>query len=203
MIIQQLFHKIKTICHRLFITPYHKYILGSIGYKTYIPQSVDFEMPENIYIGNMVNIGRLSWLAANPQNVNSTCSLIIGDSTIIGSDAHIYCSSKIEIGNNVLIAKRVYISDNLHSYSDIHTPILYQPLRQLKNVYVGEGAWIGENVCIIGADIGKQSVIGSNSVVTNSIPDYCVAVGAPARIVKRYSFEKQSWVKTDKDGNII
>jgi acetyltransferase-like isoleucine patch superfamily enzyme len=78
-----------------------------------------------------------------------------------------------------------------------------QPIQQIHEVEIGEGAWIGENVCIIGASVGKGCVIGANSVVTKNIPDYCVAVGAPAKIIKRYSFELNEWLKTAPDGSFI
>lgn len=183
--------------------PWYKYTLGLFGKMTLISLFVRLENPRNIFIGNKVSIGRFSWLAANPLTGSEVCSLSIEDGTYIGNFAHIYCTSKIEIGKNVLIADKVYISDNVHSYRDIHMPVIAQPIRQTNFVHIGEGAWIGENVCIIGSDVGKQSVIGANSVVTMSIPDYCVAVGSPARIIKRYSFEKQDWLKTDNEGNII
>lgn len=82
-------------------------------------------------------------------------------------------------------------------------PIIKQEIIQLSPIKINSGAWIGENVCIIGANIGKNSVIGSNSVVTKDIPDFCIAVGSPAKVIKRYSFEKQEWLKTDKEGNFI
>ena len=107
------------------------------------------------------------------------------------------------IGENVLTADKVYISDNLHSYTNIHLPILQQPIKQLKDVYIGSGTGIGENACIIGATIGKQCVIGANAVVTKDIPDYCVAVGAPATIIKRYNLKKQRWVKTHANGDFV
>jgi serine/threonine protein kinase len=91
----------------------------------------------------------------------------------------------------------------LHSFEDISVPIKDQPIKQLKNVVIGEGCWIGEHVSIIGASIGKHSVVGANSVVTHDIPDYCVAVGSPAYIIKRYNFESRKWEKTDRKGNFI
>lgn len=188
---------------RFILKPYYKYFLGQLGNKTNIPPSTKLDKPQNIYIGNKVSLGRMSWLAANPLTGKSTCTLTIGDGTYIGNFAHIYCTSKINIGKNVLIADRIYITDNLHSYIDINTPIIAQPILQIGEVYIGDGAWIGENVCIIGANVGKQSVIGSNSVVTKSIPDYCVAVGSPAKIIKRFCFEQKKWLKTDKQGNLI
>jgi len=202
-IIQLTFNKIRVIYYRLILKPHFKYILGQLGDKTTIPYSTKLDKPKNIYIGNKVSLGRMTWLAANALTDNNNCRLTIGDGTYIGNFAHIYCTSKIEIGQNVLFADRVYITDNLHSYQDIHAPIIAQPILQLNEVYIGNGAWIGENVCIIGANIGKQSVIGANSVVTKSIPDYCVAVGSPAKIIKRYSFDQQAWLKTNAEGNFI
>jgi len=65
----------------------------------------------------------------------------------------------------------------------------------LSPVSIGDGSWIGENVCIVGATIGKNCVIGANSVVTKNIPDFCVAVGIPARIIKRYDLNKCAWIR--------
>ncbi len=76
-------------------------------------------------------------------------------------------------------------------------------VEQLNHVIIGDGAWLGENTCIIGASVGKNSVIGVNSVVTKNIPDYCGAIGSPAFIIKRFNFEANEWCKTDKDGNFI
>ena len=70
--------------------------------------------------------------------------------------------------------------------------ILSMYLGHYDNVEIGDGTWIGENVCIIGASIGKQCVIGANSVVLKDIPDYCVAVGLPAKVIKKYNFEASS-----------
>ena len=102
-----------------------------------------------------------------------------------------------------MTADKVYISDNLHNYEDINAPVHSQAIKQLNPVIIGEVSWLGENVCIIGASVGKQSVIGANSVVTKDIPDYCVAVGAPAYIIKRYNFETKQWERTNPDGTFI
>ena len=72
---------------------------------------------------------------------------------------------------------------------------MHQPIKQINTVIVGDGSWLGENVCVIGAKIGKNCVIGANSVVTKDIPDYCVAVGAPAKVIKRFDFVNQQWIK--------
>ena len=129
--------------------------------------------------------------------------LQIQSGTLVGNYVHIICTKSIVIEEKVLISDKVYISDNLHGYQNIAIPISEQPLTQLSDVIIGSGTWIGENVCIIGASIGKNCVIGANSVVTKNIPNFTVAVGSPAKPVKRYCTEAKQWKKTDSEGNFI
>lgn len=87
---------------------------------------------------------------------------------------------------------RVYISDHNHEYRNITCPIYSQGVHCNcgDRIYVGDGSWLGTNVVIAGnVYIGRNCVIGANSVVTYDIPDYSVAVGTPARVVKRYNPE--------------
>ena len=64
---------------------------------------------------------------------------------------------------------------------------------------IGEGSWLGTKVTVVGnVHIGKHCVIGANSVVTKNIPDYSIAVGIPARVVKQYNFETKCWERISK-----
>lgn len=191
------------IYYNLIVYPLNKLRFGNFGYGSYVKNVIRIEKPKNIFIGKNVSIGKYAWLAANPLTGHQDCKLRIGDNTYIGNSAHIYCTKSITIENSVLIADKVYISDNQHGYTDVNTPIINQPIVQLSDVVIKEGSWIGENVCICGASIGKNSVVGANSVVTKDVPDYCIAVGAPAKIIKRFSFEKQAWLKTNAKGEFI
>ena len=124
---------------------------------------------------------------------NAESKLIIEDDTSIGHYVHIVCLKSITIEKSVLIANKVFISDSTHEYKNINIPIKNQNVKVLKDVVIGEGAWIGENVCILGANIGKHSVVGSNSVVLSDIPDYTVAVGCPSKVIKKYNFDTKVW----------
>ncbi|WP_236673095.1 acyltransferase [Flavobacterium tagetis] len=158
---------------------------------------------KNISIGKGVSVAYKTWLAAVPHTNEEKCELVIGNGSSIGNFNHIYATKSIIIGENVLTADKVYISDNLHEYEDINVPIIHQHIRQIGTVVIGDGTWIGENVCIIGVKIGKNCVIGANSVVTKDIPDYCVVVGSPSYVIKRFCFDTNEWRKTNKMGDFI
>lgn len=169
---------------------------GSISWRTYIERPLRIEHKKNIYLGANVCIASYCWLSANPKVAGiRDAKLIIGDGCAIGDYAHIYATKEIQLEKYVLLANYVYITDNLHGYEDINVPVIKQPIVQKQPVHIGEGSWIGEHACIIGASIGKHCVIGANSVVTHDVPDYCIAVGAPARVIKRYNFDAQKWEK--------
>lgn len=185
------FYLIKRILVVLKVLLYYKWIFNAIDIKTYIKKPLQIDCPKNIHLGR-VNIGYYTWLAANPLT-GKTAVLIIEDGCNIGNFNHIYATSSIILHKNVLTADKVYISDNLHGYEIVDLPVNSQPIKQIDVVEIGEGSWLGENVCVIGAKIGKHCVIGANSVVTKDIPDYSVAVGAPARVIKKYNFSTGRW----------
>ncbi len=119
--------------------------------------------------------------------------VIIGKGSVLGNYNHIAAVRKVEFGENVLTSDRVYVSDNLHEYENVNVPIMHQPVKFKSEVHIGNGSWIGENVCIIGARIGKNCVIGANAVVINDVPDYSVAVGSPAKVIRKFNIQTNKW----------
>lgn len=194
--------KINLIFYYLFKYPFFKLSLAKLGSRSKLIRT-KLDGAKRISVGKGVYINDKGWLACLPLTGNNNCSLTIGDGTYIGRFCHIYATSKIEIGQKVLMADKVYIADNLHQFENANLPVIDQPIKQTAEVTIGDGAWLGENVCVIGASVGKQSVVGANSVVIKDIPDYCVAVGSPAKIIKRYSFERKEWLKTNENGEFL
>lgn len=176
-----------------------KFRLESFGHNSFIYKPL-YVSGTNIHIGDNVYVQYKSWLASESITGNGEALLKIGNGCVIGHFNEIYSTHSIVIENHVLTADRVYISDNIHGYENIEIPILHQPIVQKKEVRIGEGSWLGVGVSVIGASVGKHCIIGSNAVVTKDIPDYCVAVGIPARIIKRYDPEVGKWLKTNPDG---
>lgn len=158
---------------------------------------------KNITIGKNSVINKYSWLMALPLTGKTNAQIVIGSRVRISFYAHIIATHRIVIGDNVNIANSVYLSDNIHGYEDVNTPPRDQPIIQKNDVVIGSDTWLGERVTVLGCKVGHHCVIGAHSVVTKDIPDYCVAVGAPARIIKRYDFATQSWRKTNPKGEFI
>jgi acetyltransferase-like isoleucine patch superfamily enzyme len=103
----------------------------------------------------------------------------------------------IDIGHDVWTGHHVYITDQNHGYERVDLPISMQTQPE-KPVVVGDGSWIGAGSMILpGAHIGKHVAIGANSVVNGIIPDFSVAVGSPAKVIKRYS-EQSGWMPADE-----
>ena len=172
-----------------------------LGYKSLIINPLKNWGGRSISIGKRTIVQYKSWIEANPLTGEGKAEIIIGNGCAIGHFNEIYATKSIVIEDNVLTADRVYISDNLHGYENPDMPIVKQPIKQNSTVRIGEGSWLGVGVAVIGANIGKHCVIGSNAVVTKDIPDYSVAVGIPAKVIKRYDFETGSWRKTNPDGS--
>ena len=119
-------------------------------------------------------------------------NLVIGDFTIIGYNFQCLVTTNCFIGNNCMIASNVLISTENHGMNPEQN-YLDQPLVS-KEIIIGDNVWLGERVIILpGVQIGNNAIIGAGSVVTKSIPSNCIAVGNPAKIIKKYNFETKEW----------
>jgi acetyltransferase-like isoleucine patch superfamily enzyme len=143
-----------------------------------------------ISIGNNVAIGKNGVISAwdNYMNVKYTPRLTLGNDIIIGNYCHITSINRIEIKNGALMGKWVTITDNAHGRSeeeDLLIPPVKRNLYSPGPVIIDENVWIGDKVTILpNVYIGKNAIIGANSVVTKDIPDNCVAAGVPAKVIK-------------------
>ena len=154
---------------------------------------------EQVSLGDHVMIHRDCWIQvfANGSD-GGVAELVIKSHTAIGMGATISAAQRITIGEYVLFARNVYVSDHRHAFFDVEDPIMRQGITSPIPVSIGNCSWLGQNVCVLpGALIGEHCVIGANSVVTSPIPDFSVAVGAPARVIKQDSRKTRRWEKVD------
>ena len=189
-IIQKITLKIQKIIFLLFYSRSFK----SIGKRSTLVFPFKINGAKFVSIGKKVHINEGSWIMAL-KNSKKDPVINIGDGSYIGRFVHIVSVNKIEICDNVAMADKVYITDNAHNYEDINTLMKEQEILDFGPVVIGENTWLGENACIMGASIGKHCVIGVNAVVTTDIPDYSIAVGSPARVIKQYNFNTKKWEK--------
>lgn len=134
---------------------------------------------------------------------NGTKTLYIGKNCEIGDSVHIVALEQVKIGDNCLMASKIFISDTSHGDYSIDSksssPLISPNDRPLINkpVSIGDNVWIGENVCVLlGVTIGNGCIIGANSVVNRDIPEYCIAAGNPAKIIKEYNKVSNRWEKS-------
>lgn len=124
---------------------------------------------------------------------NGVGNVIIGDRTRIGISNVLI--GPVRIGNDVILAQNVVLSGLNHEYQNIEIPPSKQNVTT-SEIVLEDGCWVGANAVIVpGVKIGKHSVVAAGSVVTKSVPDYSVAAGNPARIIKQYNKDTQQWVK--------
>ncbi len=174
---------------------------SSFGKKSLIKFPYKIWGRDRISIGENVFIAENSYFAVSKKFKNQKFSptISIGNNTCIGSNFFLASIDEIVIEDDVLISDRVFISDHIHNYEDIKTPIIEQPLKKKGKVLIKKGSFIGVNAVIMpGVTIGKNSVIGASSVVIKDVPDFAVATGNPARIIKKYSQKSKTWVKEKK-----
>lgn len=176
----------------------NRFIFGSYGKDVYIERGVIINRPRFVHIGDYVRIKKNTSINLHPRGENSKQGLLfIGSKVMISEGCIISAFNQIIIEENVIIGPHVLIVDNTRRPGDISIPLINQDV-DVGYVRIGRDSFIGYSSCILpNVTVGINCVIGALSVVTKDIPDYSVAIGSPAKVIKRYDFEKSKWVRVD------
>jgi acetyltransferase-like isoleucine patch superfamily enzyme len=133
---------------------------------------------QGINIGSGVFLGRNTILNCKNGNIN------IDDNANFGFNCHIFAAGNVNVGKNALIAAYTYFVGGDHTFAQTDVAPLFQP-RTAKGINIGDNIWIGAGVRILdGISVGRDVIIGANAVVNKDIPDFAIAVGIPAKIIK-------------------
>ncbi|MCI0515555.1 acyltransferase [candidate division KSB1 bacterium] len=182
-------------------------ILGKVGRNVTFGQNVVLRNPHKIQIGDNVIIDDAVVLDAKGQentgitlgngvflgrNTILNCKngdIVLADNVNMGFNGHIFSASRVTVGKNALIAANCYLVGGTHKFDRLDVSPLEQP-RESKGITLKENIWIGANVQVLdGVTIGRDCIIGTSAVINSEIPDYSIAVGIPAKVIKNRKAE--------------
>lgn len=189
---------LKFVYHHLKTRLVYRHAFGRMGKRCVIMNPISLHNCRFIHLGDRVRIrdgARIDAVIGTPSRVPK---LSIGNDVNIEQNVHIVCHSRISIGDNVSITGNCAIVDVTHPWQDVHDPqkIGQRILDEDSFVEIGDGSFLGFGAVVLpNVRIGKHCVIGANSCVTRSIPDYSVAAGNPAVVIRHYDFSCDAWVR--------
>lgn len=165
----------------------------SIGKDSYVGIGFSINHPENITIGDHFKCGKdvriQTWPIYHNCATGYNPELIIGSKVSLTERCFISCLNRIVIGDGTLLGSDVFVTDNSHgknTIEEISIPPSERKLYSKGPVEIGKNVWIGKNSCVMpGVKIGDGCIVGANSVVTHDIPPYSIAVGAPAKVIRK------------------
>ena len=151
-----------------------------------------------IKIGDSVIIDRDVWLNVPVAPSSSEPVILIEDGCRIGRRCVISAKNRIHLERDAIFGPSVLLMDHNHAFEDVTLPIAVQGITEGGTIRIEEGSWIGYGAAIVCSKgelvIGKNSVVGANSVVTRSVPPYSVVSGNPGRVVKHFDFTSGKWM---------
>src|SRR5690606_3129138 len=163
---------------------------GKMGMPSYLGKPLFLMGIKRVFIGKKVRIFPHLRMETHQEG-----SIHIEDDVIISQNVHITSAGNLRIGKSSLILANVFITNIDHDYQTIGQHVVKQKYH-VKETTIGENCYIGMGAAIMaGTVLGKHCVVGANAVARGTVPDFCVIVGAPARIVKKYNPETPAWEK--------
>lgn len=171
-----------------------------LGKNVIFEDGIEISRPQDVSLGDLTYVQRDSFFNIPVRQETDHPRIDVWENCGIGKRCVISAVNRIVIQDRVLIGANVHISDHDHEYREVGVPIMFQGVTTTQaEVVIGRGSWIANNCVIVGnVHIGRGCVIGANSVVNRDIPDYCVAVGAPARVIKCFDRVNGKWLRINR-----
>jgi len=183
--------------HTMWVVSTYPFV--SVGKRVWFHYSCDLNrsVASHMKIGDSVSIDRGVWLNIPAPPETDEPTIILDNGCRIGRGVQISAKNRIHLERDVMVAGYAFMTDHNHAFEDVTVPTAHQGITEGGTIRIEEECWIGFGVTIVCSQgelvIGKHSVIGANSMVTRSIPPYSIVSGNPARIVKQFDPEKNSW----------
>jgi acetyltransferase-like isoleucine patch superfamily enzyme len=144
--------------------------------------------------GNVLEMLRAGRLTIGPHAyfepgvwlTSDTGRIAIGGGSFLNLNVMIAAVESVSLGEHCMLANGCLVTDGNHRFDDFDKPVPWQGFTTKGPVALGDNVWLGANVVVTsGVTIGRRSVIGANSVVIGDIPEFSIAAGAPAKVLKR------------------
>jgi acetyltransferase-like isoleucine patch superfamily enzyme len=133
---------------------------------------------QGIVIGEGVFIGRNTILSCKNGDI------VIDDHANLGFNCEIFSASRVRVGKSILMAAYTYLVGGDHLYDRVDVPVLEQG-RTARGIEVDDNVWLGTHVVVTdGSRIGRDAIIGAGAVVVGEIPEFAIATGIPAKVVR-------------------
>jgi len=193
----QLLPKVLTKLFSIWVSLTYPFASKGRNLSFHFTSELDRQRATRISLGNSVSLRKDSWLNVATEDPTGEPVIVIDDNCNIGYGSIISAKNRIHLERDVLVGQQVIMLDHNHEYEDITTPVREQGVNQGGRIRIGQGSWIGRGAAIIcprgELTIGRNCVVGINSVVMGSIPDYSVVFGSPATIIRQYDPETRAW----------
>lgn len=175
----------KNIIHKRFIKDFMYF-----GENSCIMRDYKYLVKSSMHIGNNVFINSGARVIVTLENA----IVKIGNNTGIGYNFTVLAGANVTVGNDVAIASDVCLSAGSHGINP-ELDISYGLQKYVgEDIVIEDGVWIGEKVIVLsGVHIGEKAIIGAGSIVTKNVPEYSIAVGNPAKVIKIYNKKTSSW----------
>jgi acetyltransferase-like isoleucine patch superfamily enzyme len=132
----------------------------------------------------VLRIGRWAWIGHGSKIRVHEGEVSIGAKTVMGQECTVSAYQSVSVGRECILADRVMLIDFDHGVTEVERPIRLQGIYK-RDVRVGHNVWIGYGACVLrGVEVGDNSIVGTNAVVTKDVPENAVVAGLPARVIR-------------------
>lgn len=180
----------------IYFRNYFTLLRQVVKQKGYIGSYIILKHCEYVKLGKNVRINEQIRIECYPEylGVKLKPILVIEDDSNIGPGFTALVADSIIIGKGCLFAGNVTLISENHGISPQITDYYQKEPLTTGPVKIGDGCWLGQNVTVLpDTTIGKRCIIATNAVVKGTFPDYSMIAGIPARVIKKYNFETNSW----------